>query len=305
VAHGRLSENELEKVMLQFINKDIDLLVCTTIVESGLDIPSANTMIINKADRFGLAQIYQLRGRIGRGDDQAYAYLFVPDENRLTRDAKKRLAALMEHRDLGSGFQIAMKDLQIRGSGSALGGAQSGHIAAVGYDMFLKLLDEAVSDLKGEPKIESLEPDINIAMSAHISEDYVQSIEQRLTIYRRLSQMTEPAQVLAMQKELIDRFGKLPEEGVNMLFKIMLRVLSVKAGVKKMDITPTAISMVFSDLHQKYPSKLAGAVSEIVPPHEFTSENVLKITVGSRMKKITRALVEARTALKVIAAGVN
>ncbi|WP_459916846.1 transcription-repair coupling factor [Desulfocicer niacini] len=305
VAHGRLSENELEKVMLQFINKDIDLLVCTTIVESGLDIPSANTMIINKADRFGLAQIYQLRGRIGRGEDQAYAYLFVPDENRLTRDAKKRLAALMEHRDLGSGFQIAMKDLQIRGSGSALGGAQSGHIAAVGYDMFLKLLDEAVLDLKGEPKIESLEPDINIAMSAHISEDYVQSIEQRLTIYRRLSQMTEPTQVLAMQKELIDRFGKLPEEGVNMLFKIMLRVLSVKAGVKKMDITPTAISMVFSDLHQKYPSKLAGAVSEIVPSHEFTSENVLKITVGARMKKITRALVEARTALKIIAAGVN
>ncbi len=305
VAHGRLSESNLEKVMLQFINKDIDLLVCTTIVESGLDIPSANTMIINKADRFGLAQIYQLRGRIGRGEDQAYAYLFVPDENRLTRDAKKRLAALMEHRALGSGFQIAMKDLQIRGSGSALGGSQSGHIAAVGYDMFLKLLDEAVSDLKGEPKIESLEPEINIAMSAHISEEYVQSIEQRLTIYRRLSQMTEPAQVLAMQKELIDRFGKLPEEAVNMLFKIMLRVLSVKAGVKKMDITNTTISMVFSDLHQRYPSKLAGAVSKIVHPHEFTSENVLKITVGSRIKKITKALVEARTALKIIATGVN
>ena len=305
VAHGRLSESNLEKVMLEFINKDIDLLVCTTIVESGLDIPSANTMIINKADRFGLAQIYQLRGRIGRGEDQAYAYLFVPDENRLTRDAKKRLAALMEHRDLGSGFQIAMKDLQIRGSGSALGGAQSGHIAAVGYDMFLKLLDEAVSDLKGEPKIESLEPEINIAMSAHISEDYVQSIEQRLTVYRRLSQMTDPAEVLAMQKELIDRFGKLPEEGVNMLFKIMLRILSVKAGVKKMDITPTAISMVFSDLHQKHPSKLAPAASQIVPPHEFTAENVLKITVGSRIKKITKALVEARTALKIIAAGVN
>ena len=305
VAHGRLSESELEKVMLQFINRDIDLLVCTTIVESGLDIPSANTMIINKADRFGLAQIYQLRGRIGRGDDQAYAYLFVPDENRLTRDAKKRLAALMEHRDLGSGFQIAMKDLQIRGSGAALGGAQSGHIAAVGYDMFLKLLDEAVADLKGEPRIDALEPEINIAMSAHISDEYVQSIEQRLTIYRRLSQMTEPAQVLAMQKELIDRFGKLPEEAVNMLFKIILRVLSVKAGVKKMDITLTTISMVFSDLHQKKPSGLAGAVSAIELPHEFTAENVLKITVGSRIKKITKALVEARKALKLIAARVN
>ncbi|WP_084068526.1 transcription-repair coupling factor [Desulfocicer vacuolatum] len=305
VAHGRLSESNLEKVMLQFINKEIDLLVCTTIVESGLDIPSANTMIINKADRFGLAQIYQLRGRIGRGDEQAYAYMFIPDENRLTRDAKKRLAALMEHRDLGSGFQIAMKDLQIRGSGSALGGAQSGHIAAVGYDMFLKLLDEAVSDLKGTPVVESLEPEINIAMSAHISDEYVKSIEQRLTVYRRLSQMTEPAQVLAMQKELIDRFGKLPEEGVNMLFKIMLRVLSIKAGVKKMDITNTGISMVFSDLHQKKSSGLAGAVSQISLPHKFTSENVLKITVGTRIKKITKALVEARKILKLIAARVN
>ena len=254
VAHGRLSEGNLERVMLQFINREIDMLVCTTIVESGLDIPSANTMIINRADRFGLAQIYQLRGRIGRGDEQAYAYLFVPDENRLTRDARKRLAALMEHRDLGSGFQIAMKDLQIRGSGSALGASQSGHIAAVGYDMFLKLLDEAVSDLKGKPVVEALEPEITIAMSAHIPEDYVPSIEQRLTLYRRLSQMTEQSQVLSLQKELIDRFGKLPEAGTNMLFKIILRVLCVKAGVKKMDITTTTVSMVFSSLHQKKPA---------------------------------------------------
>jgi len=232
-------------------------------------------------------------------------YLFVPDENRLTRDAKKRLAALMEHRDLGSGFQIAMKDLQIRGSGSALGGAQSGHIAAVGYNMFLKLLDEAVSDLKGKPVVEALEPEINITMSAHISDAYVQSIEQRLTIYRRLSQMTETAQVLAMQKELIDRFGKLPEEAVNMLFKIMLRVLCVKAGVKKMDINCTTISMVFSDLHQQNASALAGAVSEIALPHRFTSENELTITVGNRVKKITRALAACRKILKDIAARVN
>ena len=141
VAHGRLSETELEKVMFQFINREINVLVCTTIVESGLDIPSANTMIINKAERFGLSQIYQLRGRIGRGDNQAYAYLFISDESKLSKDAQKRLSALMEYKDLGSGFQIAMKDLQIRGAGTALGASQSGHIAAVGYDMFLKLLE--------------------------------------------------------------------------------------------------------------------------------------------------------------------
>ena len=317
VAHGRLPESALEKVMIQFINREIDMLVCTTIVESGLDIPSANTMIINKADRFGLSQIYQLRGRIGRGDEQAYAYLFVPDEDRLTRDARKRLAALMEHRDLGSGFQIAMKDLQIRGSGSALGASQSGHIAAVGYDMFLKLLDEAIADLKGNPVVPSLEPEINVTMSAHIPEDYVQSIEQRLTIYRRLSQMTELSQITSMQKELLDRFGKLPEEGGNMLLKIMLRVLGVKAGVKKMDITPTTIHLVFSELHQKRSLKITdkfflgsgqgnkGNKSNNRWGYEYTAENAMKINLWPRNKKISRALLETKIILKEITILVN
>lgn len=302
VAHGRLPESELEKVMVDFINRDIDMLVCTTIVESGLDIPSANTMIINKAERFGLAQIYQLRGRIGRGEEQAYAYLFVQNENNLSRDAKKRLAALMEHRDLGAGFQIAMKDLQIRGAGSALGASQSGHIAAVGYDMFLKLLDDAVCDLKGKPVVPALEPEINITMSAHIPEEYVQSIEQRLTIYRRLSQMTEVSEITTMQKELIDRFGKLPEEGLNMLLKIMLRILAIKAGVKKMDVTLNSIVLVFSELHQKRPlrySPLNGFQCE------YPSENTLKIELGSRNKKISRSLVETKKVLKEIALQVN
>ncbi|HKK90677.1 MAG TPA: transcription-repair coupling factor, partial [Desulfobacteraceae bacterium] len=305
VAHGRLSEAKLEKIMFQFINRDIDVLVCTTIVESGLDIPSANTMIINRADRFGLSQIYQLRGRIGRGEDQAYAYLFVPDENQLSRDAKKRLAALMEHRDLGSGFQIAMKDLQIRGSGSALGGAQSGHIAAVGYDMFLKLLDEAVSDLKGNPVVQSLEPEINVAMSATISDEYVQSIEQRLTIYRRLARMTELSEIAAMQKELVDRFGKLPGEAGNMLFKIMLRVLAVKAGVKRLDLSNNTLAMVFSHLHQKREFSLVDDLPVSFVSHEFTAENALKIVLGTKRKNISKALVETKKILKHIALRVN
>ncbi|MBF0241051.1 MAG: transcription-repair coupling factor [Desulfamplus sp.] len=313
VAHGRLPESALEKVMVDFINQEIDMLVSTTIVESGLDIPSANTMIINKAERFGLAQIYQLRGRIGRGEEQAYAYLFVQNEENLSRDAKKRLAALMEHRDLGAGFQIAMKDLQIRGAGSALGASQSGHIAAVGYDMFLKLLDEAVCDLRGKPVIPSLEPEINITMSAHIPEDYVQSIEERLTIYRRLSQMTEISEITAMQKELIDRFGKLPEEGLNMLLKIMLRVLAIKAGVKKMDITLNSIILIFSELHQKRPLRALGTKDSALEKfllvncfeYEFTSENMLKINLGSRNKKISRSLVETKKILKEVALFVN
>jgi len=305
VAHGRLTEASLEKTMFQFINKEIDMLVCTTIVESGLDIPSANTMIINRADMFGLSQIYQLRGRIGRGEAQAFAYLFVPEEHRLTRDAQKRLAALMEHRDLGSGFQIAMKDLQIRGAGSALGGSQSGHVAAVGYDMFLKLLDEAVADLKGQPLTEPLEPEINVTMSAFISDEYVQSIEQRLTIYRRLSQMTTLKEVAAMQQELVDRFGKLPEEAGNMLLKIMLRVLGIKAGVKKLDLTNVSMTLVFSELHQKYPLGLVEGLSKITAPHEFTAQNTLKFSIDARHKPINRALGEAKKILEAIAGLVN
>ncbi len=305
VAHGRLSESNLEKVMVQFINRDIDMLVCTTIVESGLDIPSANTMIINRADKFGLAQIYQLRGRIGRGMDQAYAYLFVPDEHKLTRNAKKRLAALMEHRDLGSGFQIAMKDLQIRGAGSALGVSQSGHIAAVGYDMFLKLLDEAMADLKGQVITDPLEPEINIAVSAYISDEYVQSIEQRLTIYRRLSQMTAIKEISDMQKELIDRFGKLPEEAGNMLLKIMLRVLAIRAGVKRLDLVNNSLSMIFSKIHQKQPFTTISHNLSFSERCKFTSDNSVKISLGSKRKNISPAIAAAKKILKEIADNVN
>ncbi|MDY0220149.1 MAG: transcription-repair coupling factor [Desulfobacterium sp.] len=305
VAHGRLTEAALEKVMVQFINREIDLLVSTTIVESGLDIPSANTMIINRADMFGLSQIYQLRGRIGRGEEQAYAYLFIPEEHRLTRDAQKRLAALMEHRDLGSGFQIAMKDLQIRGAGSALGGSQSGHVAAVGYDMFLTLLDEAVADLKGEPLTDPLEPEINVTLSTFISDEYVKSIEQRLTIYRRLSQMTTVKEVAAMQQELVDRFGKLPEEAGNMLLKIMLRVLCVRAGIKKLDLTTTSLTLVSSAIHQRRPQALAGGISTLAFAHEFMAENTLRFSVGGKSKPITRALGEAKKILQTIAPLVN
>jgi transcription-repair coupling factor (superfamily II helicase) len=154
VAHGQMAEEDLEAVMMRFMDREIDMLVCTTIIESGIDVATANTILVNRADRFGLAQIYQLRGRVGRSDEQAYAYLFIPEESRLGKDAQKRLKVLMEHSDLGSGFQIAMNDLKIRGGGAILGASQSGHIAAVGYDMFLKLMEEAVAQMKGEPIVE-------------------------------------------------------------------------------------------------------------------------------------------------------
>ncbi|WP_367172537.1 TRCF domain-containing protein [Desulfobacula sp.] len=300
VAHGRLSENDLETVMFKFVNFEIDVLVCTTIIESGLDIPSANTMIINKAERFGLSQIYQLRGRIGRGDHQAYAYLFISDESRLTKDAKKRLSALMEYKDLGSGFQIAMKDLQIRGAGTALGASQSGHIAAVGYDMFLKLLDQAVHDLKGEEIIEPLEPEINAAMSSGFADDYIESVEQRLTLYRRLSRITKISDISDMKKELMDRYGQLPKPAENMLLKIMLRVYCIQAGVRRLDITPNTLTLVFSEKHRKKPlDSLNNALKGLVL-FEFIKKDSIRIHLGRKRNNISKALLETRNILKAI-----
>jgi transcription-repair coupling factor (superfamily II helicase) len=281
VAHGRMDEETLELTMLRFVNKEIELLLCTTIIESGLDISSANTILINRADRFGLAQIYQLRGRVGRLDEQAYAYLFIPRESMLGKDAQKRLKVLMEHSDLGSGFQIAMSDLKIRGGGTILGASQSGHIAAVGYDMFLKLMQDSMAGLKGEKIIEPLEPEININMPALIPESYMPDIDQRLTAYRRLAKMTELKEIADFKTELIDRFGALTTETANLLLKIMLRVLAIKAGVKRIDHNDRQLSFSFSLPHQKNPSAVIDMILSEQDRFEITTDNSLKV----RLKK--------------------
>lgn len=303
MAHGRMTEDELEKSMLSFINRDVDMLVCTTIIESGLDIPSANTMIINRADRFGLSQIYQLKGRIGRGSEQAFAYLLLDQGASLSKDAQKRLKVLMEYSDLGSGFHIAMSDLQIRGGGAALGVSQSGHIAAVGYDMFLQLLDEAVADMKGEPRTENLEPEINIVMSAFIPEDYVPDLDQRLHIYRRLSRMTGLNEISSFREELTERYGKPPVEALNILLKIMIRILAIRCGVKRVDLSETALVLQFSHVHQKKPFAVAEYASTLKDCCSFTSDNTLKIELGEQ--KITQALAKTRNILKELSARVN
>jgi transcription-repair coupling factor (superfamily II helicase) len=225
--------------------------VCTTIIESGLDIPSANTIIVNRADCFGLAQMYQLRGRVGRADEQAYAYLLIPDESLLTADARKRLKVLMEHSDLGAGFQIAMNDLEIRGGGTILGASQSGHIAAVGYDMFLKLMEDAVAELKGEAVVQPLDPEINIQLSAYFSESYIRDIDQRMMLYRRMARMTELQEITDLRTELADRFGPLPDEATHLLFKMMLKVLARDAGVARLDVNDQKLVLYFSEAHPK------------------------------------------------------
>ncbi|MFU8768138.1 MAG: transcription-repair coupling factor [Desulfotignum sp.] len=300
VAHGRLSEAELERVMVAFVNRQIQVLVCTTIVESGLDIPSANTMIINKAERFGLSQIYQLRGRIGRGDHQAYAYLFVSDESQITKDARKRLAALMEYRDLGSGFQIAMKDLQIRGAGTALGASQSGHIAAVGYDLFLKLLDQAVHDLKDEAYIPPLDPEINAGMSTGFPADYIESVEQRLTLYRRLSRLDRITDISDIKKELKDRYGRLPRQAENMLLKIMLRVLAIQGGIKRLDMDPGSLVLTFSLPHMKVPLHELEKKWQSIAPFKFLKKDCVQFQLGFKANQTAQALVKTKQILTAI-----
>ncbi len=303
VAHGRLNEEELEVVMLRFMNNEIDLLVCTTIIESGLDIPSANTILINRADRFGLAQIYQLRGRVGRLDEQAYAYLFIPKESTLGKDAQKRLKVLMEHSDLGSGFQIAMSDLKIRGGGTILGASQSGHIAAVGYDMFLKLMENSMAELKGEKIQESLEPEININMPASIPESYISDIDQRLSVYRRLAKMTELNEIADLKTELMDRFGDLNTETENLLLKIMLRVLAIKAGVNRVDLKGYQLLLSFSQAHQKNPSGIVDMILSEQNRFEITPDHILKVKL--KEGNISFLISQTKNILKEIMQRVN
>ncbi len=236
VGHGQMREHELEKVMLDFIHKKTDVLVCTTIIESGIDIPAANTIIINRADKFGLAQIYQLRGRVGRSNQQAYAYLIIPGETLITRDAQKRLRALLDFSELGSGFKIALNDLQIRGGGAILGSSQSGHIAAVGYELYLELLEKAVSGLKNDGSSQdAIETEINLPVSAFLPDDYILDTDQRLIAYKRLATLADEQAIEDLAGEWRDRYGPLPETAKNLVLMAMMRLLLRGLGVSRLD----------------------------------------------------------------------
>ena len=226
-AHGQMSERELENVMYGFINGEIDVLVSTTIVETGLDISNVNTMIIEDADRFGLSQLYQLRGRVGRSNRTAYAFLMYKRNKILREEAEKRLKAIKEFTELGSGFRIAMKDLEIRGAGNLLGAKQHGHMEAVGYDMYCKLLNEAVMELKGiEIKEEAFETSVDLDIDAYIPATYIKSEYQKLDIYKRIAEISNDDEHLDIQDEMIDRFGDIPNCVMNLLNVAMLRVLA-------------------------------------------------------------------------------
>jgi len=230
-AHGQMDEHQLEKVMMAFWDRSADVLVCTTIIESGLDVPSANTLIVERADRLGLAQMYQLRGRVGRSAERAFAYLFFPPQAQLTEEAHARLAAISRHTALGSGFQIAMKDLEIRGAGNLLGAEQHGHIAAVGFDTYVRLLAESVAEMKGEPVPEERDVRVDLPVHAFVPPEWLGQEALRLELYRRIGSARDADDLAAARAETEDRFGRIPDE-VRTLFAIQsLRLVCLASGV--------------------------------------------------------------------------
>ncbi len=235
-AHGQLEEKELERRMMAFINKEYDVLVCTTIIESGLDIPSANTIIVDRADRFGLAEMHQLRGRVGRSHHQAYAYFLLPDGKPIGGDSLARLRAIEEFSSLGAGFQIAMRDLEIRGAGNLLGKDQSGHIAVIGYDLYCKLLQRAVDELRGTVSQEP--PDVELAIPGHsrISKEYISSETQRLRVYRAVATALEPSAVEEVRAGMIDQYGPVPEETAALLRQQELRIWFGQIGARRISL---------------------------------------------------------------------
>jgi transcription-repair coupling factor (superfamily II helicase) len=279
VAHGQLPEQQLERVMVRFINREVDVLLCTTIIESGLDIPSANTIVVNRADRFGLAQLYQLRGRVGRDQAQAYAYLLIPGEKTLAGLPWERLKAMLEFADLGSGLRLAMRDLEIRGAGNILGVQQSGHIGAVGFDLYCKLMEETIRELKGEQVEEEKELQVVLKIGGFIPKDYIPHTSQRLDMYQRLYAVDNDATLAELQAEIIDRFGPLPEAVEKLLRLVELRALARHLGLLKIERRQQTVVFTFDPATPVSPEKIVALVHEHRRTLRFLPEHSLELTL--------------------------
>jgi len=247
IGHGQMNEGELEDVMLQFIRHEADILVCTTIIESGLDIPNVNTIFINNADRFGLSELHQLRGRVGRWKHRAYCYLLLPADRPVTPIAAKRLKAIEEYSHLGAGFKIAMRDLEIRGAGNILGPEQSGHIATVGYEMYCQLLEEATRQLKNEPKPTQPDAHIDIGLSAFIPRQYIPADRQRMDVYRRLTRCTSMEMMAELTKDLHDAFGEPPRPAMLLFALTETRLLAGLYGIESVIKQPPDVILTVRD----------------------------------------------------------
>ena len=300
VGHGQMSENDLEKVMLSFMHHEHDVLVATTIIENGLDIPLANTIVVNRADRHGLSELYQLRGRVGRSNRRAYAYLLIPPEQELTEVARRRLAALKEFSDLGAGFKIAALDLELRGAGNLLGGEQSGHIEAVGFEMYTQMLEEAVSKMKGEERVERPSVQLSLGIPLRIDESYIAEENHRLRMYKRIAGVENERALDDVRTELQDRYGALPASVDHLLEAARLRIECERIGVAQVDRKRDQLHVRFTETAAVDPGRLMKLVAKNAKRGaQFTPQGVLKFPLTAT--KPEDVLIETRILLEELA----
>ena len=290
VAHGQMRERDLERVMSDFYHRRYNVLVCTTIIETGIDVPSANTIIIERADMFGLAQLHQLRGRVGRSHHQAYAYLMTPHPKRMTTDARKRLEAIDALEDLGAGFMLATQDLEIRGAGELLGEEQSGHISKIGFSLYMDMLESAVNALKQgkEPSLAQMlneQCEIDLRIPALLPEDYVGDVNIRLSLYKRIANCRSEAALDELKVELIDRFGLLPEATRNLMQLTLLKHQATGLGIKKLEMHSRGGSLEFRDDHRIDPGFIIGLLQSQPQIYRMDGPNKLKFTLATESSK--------------------
>jgi len=311
VAHGKMNEHQLERVIVDFWNREFDVLVCTTIVETGLDIANANTLIVERAELMGLSQLHQLRGRVGRGRERAYAYFFYPPDRTLTETAHDRLQTIAAHTDLGAGIQVALKDLEIRGAGNLLGGEQSGHIAGVGFDLYVRMVSEAVADFRGDKEPERAEVRIELPINAHIPHDYIAHERLRLEAYSKIAAAGGPDDVASIRAELTDRYGPVPEP-VERLFAVSavrahareVGIAEISAQGKYVRLSPVELpESAQLRLKRLYPGTiLKPAIRAILVPAPMTAKVGGQPLTDAALLEWLEALLNVTTPLAVGAA---
>jgi transcription-repair coupling factor (superfamily II helicase) len=301
VAHGQMPERELERVMRQFVQQKFNLLVCSTIIETGIDIPSANTILISRADKFGLAQLHQLRGRVGRSHHQAYAYLLTPPEEALTPAAKKRLEAIQMMEELGSGFFLAMHDLEIRGAGEVLGESQSGEMQAIGFALYAEMLGHAVKALKSGKAPDLMQPfgvetEVNLHLPALLPDDYCADIHERLVLYKRFANCASDAEVTELQEELVDRFGNPPDAARALVASHRLRLLGKPLGMARLDATAESVQIQFEEKPNVDPARII----ELVQKRGWKLAGPTKLRIEAKSETLAERFDTARRALELL-----
>ena len=298
-----MGEKELERVLLGFMKHEYDVFVSTTIVENGLDIPLANTIIIEDSQRYGLSELYQLRGRVGRSTRRAYAYLLVPPDTELSEIARKRLAALREFSDLGAGFKIAALDLELRGAGNILGGEQHGHIMTVGFDTYLRMLDETVRELKGEEIAPEVSSALNLGLDIRIPAGYISGEQQRLRSYKRIADINDAEQAESLRGELLDRYGPAPAEVESLIEFSLLKSMAQRVGIEAVDRRGGWLNIKFHPGAQVEPQRLMHVVQS-KPNVQFTPAGVLRIPLEPEEKgalvRAPQILAQLREALEAL-----